>query len=251
MDDVASIVIAGQPAWSAVLDTPEGFQLLHYGKSRGMVSKLVNDRAALVLVDGLHPAWTAFTVAPKQNAATRRLGVIVVAMDQNVRKSAPKHGADLAIMPDALIANFSTIVANYAHVPSKAETVALLTMCEGTLPPLAQAGVEKFNNREFYAQHDLFEELWMQTDGSVRNLYQAILQVGIAYYQIERGNYPGARKMLLRAAPWLEMLPDACQGVDVAQLRQDAYHVRDVLARMSPEKIGDFDLTLLKPIHMI
>jgi len=55
----------------------------------------------------------------------------------------------------------------------------------------------------------------MATSGPVRELYRAILQVGIAYYQIERGNHRGALKMLLRSVQWLAMLPDRCQGIDV------------------------------------
>jgi predicted metal-dependent hydrolase len=179
------------------------------------------------------------------------LVVILVAADPSIREAAPGQGANLAITPDALIADFADLVAQHARIPDEAETAQLATECDQPLPPLAVAGIEKFNNREFYPQHDLFEEQWMATEGPVRNLYRAILQVGVAYYQIERGNYRGARKMLLRAVPWLEMLPDACQGVDVAQLRRDAYHVRDVLEATAPDEIDQFDKSLLKPVRML
>ena len=91
----------------------------------------------------------------------------------------------------------------------------------------------------------------MATEGPVRNLYQAILQVGIAYFQITRGNHRGALKMLLRSVQWLSMLPDVCQGVDVKQLRQDSYRVRSELERMQPADIDKFDRALLKPVQTL
>jgi predicted metal-dependent hydrolase len=251
MPDNATIAIAGQPHWAGVLPLPDGFRVVHYLTAKGLVARLTDDGAVLVLVDGGHPEWGRFAAAVKTSPATRRLAVMVVAVDAAVRAAAAGQGADLAITPDALIADFEELVARYARVPNEAETAQLASDCAGDLPPLALAGVEKFNNREFYPQHDLFEEQWMATAGPVRNLYRAILQVGVAYYQIERGNLRGAQKMLLRAVPWLEMLPDVCQGVDVAGLRRDAYHVRAVLADTAPEEIGAFDMTLLKPIRMV
>ena len=79
-----------------------------------------------------------------------------------------------------------------------------------------------------------------------RDLYRAILQVGVAYYQIERGNFRGALKMLQRSVQWLHLLPDQCQGIDVAQLRRDSYRVRAELQRLGPDGLAEFDRGLLK-----
>ena len=90
----------------------------------------------------------------------------------------------------------------------------------------------------------------MKTAGPVRDLYRAILQVGVAYYQIERGNYRGAVKMLQRSVQWLYHLPDSCQGIDVARLRRDSYAVRAALQRLGPERFAEFDRALLKPLTL-
>ena len=119
------------------------------------------------------------------------------------------------------------------------------------VPPLALAGVEKFNAGDYYAQHDLFESLWMQTESPVRDLYRAILQVGVAYYQIERGNGRGALKMLLRSLQWLSALPDVCQGVDVRGLREDSAQVRAELERLLPDRLSAFDRLLFKPLRRV
>lgn len=105
-----------------------------------------------------------------------------------------------------------------------------------------------FNAGRYYKQHDLFEALWVETSNPVRDLYRAILQVGVAYYQVERNNYRGARKMLMRAVQWLEILPDVCQTVDVGQLRTDAYRVRAALEALPKDATEGFDRALLKPV---
>ena len=229
MPTAYTIAITGHPTWGSVLTPPSGYQLTHYPTAERFVARLTDDGAVLLIVDGAHPDWSTFTAAPKSSPATRRLTVILVAADAAVREASLAQGANLALTPDTVIADFAALVTQHARVLAADEAAQLESECAGTLPPLAVQGIEKFNNREFYPQHDLFEEQWMKTDGPVRNLYRAILQVGVAYYQVERGNYRGARKMLLRAVPWLQMLPDTCQGVDVAQLRQDAYRVHGLV----------------------
>ena len=123
--------------------------------------------------------------------------------------------------------------------------------CQEMLPPWGQEAVALFNTGEYHAQHDLFEELWRQTQKPVRDLYQGTLQVGIAYYQITRGNHRGALKMLRRSARWLAPLPDVCQGIDVKQLCEDSFKVRAALENIKLEDIANFDRSLLKPVRMI
>jgi predicted metal-dependent hydrolase len=82
-------------------------------------------------------------------------------------------------------------------------------------------------------------------------MYQGILQVGVAYLQIERKNYIGARKLFLRAWQYLNVLPDICQGVDIAQLRADAQAARDALEQLGPERIAAFPRALMAPIRRV
>jgi hypothetical protein len=113
---------------------------------------------------------------------------------------------------------------------------------------MAVEAILKFNAGEYYTQHDLLEALWRDDPRPVRDLYRAILQVGIGYYQITRGNRRGAIKMLRRADRWLAHLPDVCQGVDVAALRTDAAAAHAALMQMTDDQIGYFDRTLLRPV---
>ncbi len=121
--------------------------------------------------------------------------------------------------------------------------------CAEALPPAALDAIRLFNAGEYYEQHDALEALWRAEPRPVRRLYQGILQIGVAYYQIRQGNRRGALKMLMRGLRWLDQLPNACQGVDVARLRADARAVQAALAAC-PD-LALFEAALLKPVHLL
>lgn len=132
--------------------------------------------------------------------------------------------------------------------PDDAWREQLVHDCDCELPETAREAISKFNAGEYYEQHDLLEALWMETESPVRQLYQAILQVGIGYYQIEQGNRRGAIKMLSRALRWINFLPDRCQGVDVAQLRANTEGLRTILLETGEDGLPDIDRDLLRPV---
>lgn len=253
MADELIIVIAGSPVWAGDVAAalPGQFTLRHYTKQERYVTRLTDDRPVMLLVDGDAANWQFWTATPKSSPATRRIPVVAVATDAATRTAALGSGADITLPPHELSAKLPTLIAEHARLPDAQRDEQLDCECEEPLPPLAVQGVEKFNNREFYPQHDLFEEQWVNTEGPVRDLYRAVLQVGVAYYQIQRGNHRGALKMLLRAVQWLEALPDVCQTINVKQLREDAYAVRAALEQTAPADIASFDQTLLKPVQLV
>ena len=133
----------------------------------------------------------------------------------------------------------------YARIPDRA---ALGVACSEPLSDLALKGLEKFNEGDYYAAHDSLEEAWVMDEGPGRDLYRGMLQVGIAYYQIEHNNYRGAIKMLLRVRQWLDPLPDKCRGVNVARLREDADRVYAALLSLGEGQIGMFNRQLFGTI---
>ncbi len=74
------------------------------------------------------------------------------------------------------------------------------------------------------------------------------MQISIAYYHITRGNFNGAIKLFLRSRQWFATLPERCQGIDIARLQADADVVRSHLETLGPERVAEFDRSLLKPL---
>lgn len=118
----------------------------------------------------------------------------------------------------------------------------------GPLHPKAKAGIELFNKGEYYDAHEPLEEAWMKTDSPERDLYQGILQIGLAYYQINRGNYRGALKMFRRGFHNLDPLGDTLLGIDISQLQEDARTVETTLRQLGPTGITRLDLKLIKTV---
>lgn len=121
--------------------------------------------------------------------------------------------------------------------------------CLGALHPQALRGFRLFNERKYWEAHEALEHAWLEEMGEVRHLYRGILQIGVAYLHILRGNYPGTVKVYQRSKRWLEPFPNLCRGVNVGQLRQDADNVMVEVFKLGPEGIAAIDLQLLKPLQ--
>jgi predicted metal-dependent hydrolase len=214
----------------------------------GLVAALADDQAALMLIEPVDEEWSARIAAVKTSPATRRVPIIAISDNEADCREARLSGANQCLSRGDFLASLETLVTQTARLVSTEQVEAMWTSCQEDLPPQARVAVEMFNQGQYYKQHDLFEALWMETEGPIRDLYRAILQVGIAYYQITRGNERGAMKMLLRSLQWLAMMPDKCQGVDIGQLKSDVANVRQMLEIRRDLPASPFDVKLLKPI---
>jgi predicted metal-dependent hydrolase len=119
-------------------------------------------------------------------------------------------------------------------------------------PPSEQFlfGIEQFNRREFFECHETLEAMWLAESDQVRYLYQGILQVGVGYLHLLRGNHHGAVTKLHSGCALLEYFVPSCMGVDVGSLLTTARkHVGDLLY-LGPDRLRDFDLANIPMISM-
>ena len=116
------------------------------------------------------------------------------------------------------------------------------------LHPKALEGLALFNAGQYWIAHEALETAWLEEPGELRNLYRGILQAGVAYLHAERGNYRGALKLYARCQRWLAPFPAVSHGIHVAQLRQDLDAVIAEVRRLGPERMAEFDRSLLKAI---
>lgn len=253
MHDKPNIFIIGNPDWAKSLQEQlSNFHFHQQHGTQGYMTALIENRAALILIDGSTPDWSIWASTPNASPATRRIPIILISDDnQDIRAAAPLHGVDFTLSAAELLENTEKIIQDYARIPNPDMLAQLDCECQEALPELAQEALQQFNQGQYYKQHDSFEELWMKTEGPVRDLYRAVLQVGIAYYQIERGNYRGALKMLQRSVQWLLILPDVCQGIDVKQLREDSFRVRAELERLGESRFAEFDKSLIQKVRTV
>ena len=117
-----------------------------------------------------------------------------------------------------------------------------------SLHPKAREGIKLFNLGKYYQAHDLLEEAWMDSPSPERDLYQGILQIGLAYYQITRGNYRGSLKMFQLAKRNLSPLGIALLGIDIVRLQADAQSVESALRQLGSAGIDQLDRELIRPV---
>jgi uncharacterized protein len=120
-------------------------------------------------------------------------------------------------------------------------------------PPSAELrrGIEQFNQREFFECHETLEALWLAEPSPVRQLYQGVLQVGVGFYHLQRGNHVGGLKCLNRGRNRLLELPPVCQGIEVAKLVRDTWLALEWLVGLKGPGLDSFDERLIPQIRLI
>lgn len=82
-------------------------------------------------------------------------------------------------------------------------------------------GIRLFNEREFFACHDVLEELWTDTLGPRRQFLQGLIQSSVALFHFGEGNLGGARKLSMSAHEYLLPYQPTFLGIDVVGFLTD------------------------------
>ncbi len=90
-------------------------------------------------------------------------------------------------------------------------------------PPAAtlQEAVRLFNEGEFFACHDVLEELWGEAVGEDRDFYQGLLHAAVSLFHLSEGNPAGARKMHASSLRYLADYGAMMHGINLDLLRAD------------------------------
>lgn len=220
-----------------------------HGLEGALFEKITTWQPALMLFDLTNDniPWERWIAVLKSSPATRRKPIMCYAphIESNKLQAARHAGADLVVARSKFARQLPDLLKKYART---VDTSKFTQTCQEPLPKLVLEGLALFNQGEFYKCHDALEEAWRQETGPIRELYRGILQVGIAYFQIEQGNYRGAMKMLLRVRQWLTPFPDVCRTIHIKQLRQNVNAVQSHLTELGPDQITNFNQTLFQPI---
>jgi hypothetical protein len=192
--------------------------------------------------------WQDWIATIKTSAATRRIPVLCFGarLDLTDMQAAKDAGADLVLARSRFFSDLLNLIEKHAR---RTDYEAIKDACQESLSQQAIHGLELFNQGEYFEAHEVLEDAWKEDASPGRELYRAVLQVAVAYLQIERRNYNGAAKMFLRVRQWIDPLPDECRGVDVARLRKDASRIHDLLLELGPERIAEFDTRIFTPVY--
>ncbi|MCY3707342.1 MAG: DUF309 domain-containing protein [Caldilineaceae bacterium] len=152
-------------------------------------------------------------------------------VDVETLRRAREAGADHAWARSRMMEQLVEVVSRHIVPP-----VRYLEGCDDPPSRAAVAGLLAFNQGRYFDQHEYLELAWNEETRPVRDLYQGILQVGVAFLQIERGNRRGALKMFRRGLPKLRGLAELCQGINVGAFRTRAEQIHRELSALDPEQ---------------
>jgi predicted metal-dependent hydrolase len=202
----------------------------------------------LVLVDlNLPGDWEGAIRRCKLRPHTRQIPIFAYGshVDVAALAAARAAGADHAWARSKMMQELPAVVGRHLNPP-----VRYVEGWDDALHPEAVMGVEEFNAGHYFEQHEHFEAAWMAEPRAVRDLYQGVLQVGVAFLQIQRGNWAGALKVFRRGLPRLRDLPPVCQGIDVAALRAASEAIHREVTELGPTRLAEFDQSKFPQIQL-
>jgi uncharacterized protein len=112
-------------------------------------------------------------------------------------------------------------------------------------------GIEHFNRCDFYEAHEVWENLWADTQGPNRRFYQGLIQVAVCLHHFGNGNIRGAKKLYFGCQTYLNDYRPHYLGVDLdALLTQLEACCHDILE--STEEFPRIEITpdLIPEIHL-
>jgi uncharacterized protein len=182
----------------------------------------------LVLIDlAAAPGWDNVVRRAKSLPEFRAIPIVAFGshVDADLLKAARSAGCDHAWARSRFTTELPQLIQRTLHPPTR-----WVAGWDEPPPPALRTGIAQFNAGEYWECHETLEMLWRAEARPVRDLYQGILQIGVAFHHLRHDNLTGALKMLRRGLPRLRDLPEVCQGVCVAELVRTAHMIHDRLA---------------------
>jgi len=231
-------VIRAQGGRPVIVETPAAF-----------VEAMDREFPLLALVDLDAPGdWAGAIARCKLRPHSRQTPIYAFGphVDAKRLQAARAAGADHAWARSRMMAELPSLVERHLHPP-----VRYPAGWDEPLSRPARLGVEAFNRGDYFEQHEYFEEAWKEEARPIREFYQGLLQIGVAFLLIERGAWAGAIKTFRRGLPRLRDLPPVCQGVDLASLRTAAAEIHAEIVALGPDRLGEFDCSQFPRIDRV
>jgi sugar phosphate isomerase/epimerase/predicted metal-dependent hydrolase len=119
------------------------------------------------------------------------------------------------------------------------------------LPPGVRKGIQLFNQRMFYEQHEVIEHEWHAERSGVRRLYQGLLQIGVGFHHVVNGNYRGALTLLNEGSDKVAAFTPIALGIDTGRLVRETQDCIEQLTVLGEHNIRAFDSSCIPLIHFV
>jgi predicted metal-dependent hydrolase len=124
-------------------------------------------------------------------------------------------------------------------------------VCAAAPPPGVLEGIRHFNEGEYYECHEVIEHEWHAETRPIRRLYQGILQIGVGFLHVKRGNHTGALLLLNDGIEKTSEFTPNCLGIDTARLAAESQVALETLRELGPERLDHFDFADAPQVHFV
>ena len=90
-----------------------------------------------------------------------------------------------------------------------------------------QKGLELIRDGEYFAAHEVLEDVWRAAAAEERDFFQGLVHVAVAWYQAGRGRRIGTERQLEKAVRRLQPFAPTHRGVEVSRLIAQLQQLRD------------------------
>ena len=115
-------------------------------------------------------------------------------------------------------------------------------------------GIQLFNEHEFFAAHEVWEDIWHMAYGIKHDFYQGMIQCAVALEHYRRSNPRGVVSLFQSYRTKFNQVPPMFMGLDVTRFLADMHEVlRPVLeANPLPAAGGiELDVSRLKKLELV
>lgn len=119
------------------------------------------------------------------------------------------------------------------------------------LPLGVRQGIQLFNQRKFYEQHEAIEHEWHAELTDIRTLYQGLLQIGVGFHHALAGNHKGAMSLLNDGTAKVQQFTPIALGIDTARLVRETNACIEQLSVLGERRIDAFEPELIPQIHLL
>lgn len=88
-----------------------------------------------------------------------------------------------------------------------------------------EEGVKLFNEHDFFAAHDFFENLWIYAESEDRLFFQGMVQISVGGYHLLNKNYKGSLSQYQKGTTKLKNYLPGYMGIDLEILLQKINYI--------------------------
>lgn len=89
--------------------------------------------------------------------------------------------------------------------------------------------IELFNSKSFFEAHEVLEDLWLESEGEIKDFYKGLIQCAVAFVHLQRRNLRGARKVFGTSSRYLQRYLPEYEEINTEKLLNDFVEFFDTI----------------------